>query len=73
MRHIRFDIIKELRLIGRGGHLKNRKVNETRTTDVSISSSEALAIDIDGEMLGYTPAHLTILPSVLRFAVAEGY
>ena len=67
----RFDIIKELRRIGRGGHLKNRKVSETRTTDVSISSSEALAIDIDGEMSGYTPAHLTILPSVLRFAVAE--
>ena len=67
----RFDIIKELRRIGRGGHLKNPKVSETRAGDVSICAAEPLAIDIDGEMAGYTPARLTILPSVLRFAVAE--
>lgn len=67
----RFDIIKELRRIGRGGHLKNPKVSETRAGDVLISAAEPLAIDIDGEMSGYTPAHLTILPSALRFAVAE--
>jgi diacylglycerol kinase family enzyme len=67
----RFDIIKELRRIGRGGHLKNSKVSETRGAQVSINGVEPLAIDIDGEMSGYTPAHLTILPSVIRFAVAE--
>jgi YegS/Rv2252/BmrU family lipid kinase len=65
----RFDIIKELRRIGRGGHLKNPKVSETRATDVAICAAEPLAIDIDGEMASYTPARLTILPSAIRFAV----
>ena len=67
----RFDIIRELRRIGRGGHLKNPKVSETRAGDVTIGADERLPIDIDGEMSGYTPARLTILPSVIRFAVAE--
>ena len=65
----RFDIIKELRRIGRGGHLQNPKVSETRAGDVSIRAAERLPIDIDGEMSGYTPAQLTVLPSVVRFAV----
>ena len=65
----RLDIIKELRRIGRGGHLKNPKVSETRAGVVSICAEEPLALDIDGELAGHTPAHLTVLPSVVRFAV----
>ena len=51
--------------------MKNPKVNETRAANVSICAAELLPIEIDGEMSGYTPAHLKILPSVIRFAVAE--
>ena len=67
----RLDIIMELRRIGRGGHLKNARVSETRAGDVSICSGDPVPIDIDGEMSGYTPARLTILPSVIRFAAAR--
>ena len=67
----RLDIIMELRRIGRGGHLKNPKVSETRAGEVSICSADPVPIDIDGEMSGYTPARLTILPSVIRFAAAS--
>ena len=65
----RFDVVKELRRIGRGGHLKNPKVSERRAREVSICAEEPMALDIDGEMSGYTPASLLILPSVLRFVV----
>jgi YegS/Rv2252/BmrU family lipid kinase len=65
----RFDIVKELRRIGRGGHLNNPKVSELRAGDVSIGATEPMPIDIDGEMLGYTPAHLRVLPAVVKFAV----
>jgi len=65
----RLDVIKELPRIQRGGHLKNPKVTETRAREVSITSDEALAVDIDGELAGFTPADVTVLPSAVRFAV----
>lgn len=65
----RFDVIKELRRIGSGGHLNNPKVSETRGRFVSVTSEEPLAIDVDGEMVGYTPARLMVLPASVRLAV----
>ncbi len=67
----RFDVIKELPRIGRGGHLKNKKVTETRARDASITTAEPMAIDIDGEMAGYTPARMTVLPSTVRFITSD--
>jgi diacylglycerol kinase (ATP) len=67
----RIDVIKELPRIGRGGHLKNPKVSEKRTRDVSITTDKPMAIDIDGEMAGYTPARLTILPAAVRFITPD--
>jgi YegS/Rv2252/BmrU family lipid kinase len=68
-RATRFDVIRELPRIGRGGYLKNRKVTESRAREVSIVSAEQMAIDIDGEMAGHTPARLVVLPSAVRFIV----
>ncbi|HET8676137.1 MAG TPA: diacylglycerol kinase family protein [Blastocatellia bacterium] len=65
----RFDVIKELPRINRGGHLKNPKVSEMRARQVLITSDEPMAIDIDGEMAGYTPARMTILPAAVRFII----
>ena len=63
----RLDVIRELPRIQRGAHLKNPKVSEIRARDVSISSEVPLAIDLDGEMVGFTPARLRVLPSAIRF------
>ncbi|HSE36643.1 MAG TPA: diacylglycerol kinase family lipid kinase, partial [Blastocatellia bacterium] len=63
----RFDVIKELPRIQRGAHLKNPKVKEMRAREVSINSEEPMAIDLDGEMVGFTPAQLRVLPSAVRF------
>ena len=67
-RATRIDVIRELPRIQRGAHLKNPKVTEMRAREISIDSEEPMAIDLDGEMVGFTPARLRVLPSVIRFA-----
>ncbi len=67
----RLDVIKELPRIQRGGLLKNPKVTEKRARSVSIHSVVPMPIDLDGEMVGYTPARITVLPSVVRFALCS--
>jgi YegS/Rv2252/BmrU family lipid kinase len=67
-RATRLDVIRELPRIRRGGYLKNPKVRELRAREIIISGEARLAIDIDGEMAGYTPARLRILPAAVRFA-----
>jgi diacylglycerol kinase (ATP) len=63
----RFDVIKELPRIGRGGLLKNPKVSQARAKEVKITSEEPMAIDVDGELVGYTPATIRVLPGAVRF------
>jgi YegS/Rv2252/BmrU family lipid kinase len=63
----RLDVIRELPRIQRGAHLKNPKVTEMRAREVSIDSGEPMAIDLDGEMVGFTPACVRVLPSAVRF------
>jgi diacylglycerol kinase (ATP) len=63
----RFDVIGELRRIYVGGLLKNPKVSLYRARTVAIDSGEKLAIDIDGETVGFTPARVSILPLAVQF------
>jgi YegS/Rv2252/BmrU family lipid kinase len=63
----RMDVIKELPRIYSGGLLKNPKASLFKATSVAIDADERLLIDIDGETAGFTPARLTVLPSVVRF------
>lgn len=63
----RWDVIKELPRIQRGGHLKNRKVTALRAREVSIDSEEPMAVDLDGETVGHTPANIVLLPAAIRF------
>ena len=65
----RWDIIKELPRIGRGGHLKNSRVSEHRARVISITTTEPLAIDVDGDFAGTTPATLTVSPSAVKLMV----
>jgi YegS/Rv2252/BmrU family lipid kinase len=63
----RLDVVKELPRIQRGEHLKNPKVSERHARDISINSEQPMPIDLDGEMVGFTPAHLRVVPSAIRF------
>lgn len=63
----RWDVIKELPRIQRGGHLKNPKVTALRAREVSIDSEEPMAVDLDGETVGHTPANIALIPAAIRF------
>jgi YegS/Rv2252/BmrU family lipid kinase len=63
----RLDVMRELPRIQRGAYLKNPKVTEMRAREVSIETVEPMAIDLDGEMVGFTSAHLRVMPSAIRF------
>ncbi len=63
----RAGIIRELSRIRRGGHLNNPKVTEHSASEVSVTARPRLAFEIDGEMVGYTPARIKILPGAVRF------
>ena len=63
----RLDIVRELQRIQSGAHLKNPKVTEIRAREIVINASRPMPIDLDGEMVGTTPARITVLPSAIRF------
>jgi len=63
----RWDVIKELPRIQRGAHLNNPRVSAHRVRAISIRSKVPMAIDLDGEMAGYTDARIKVLPSAIRF------
>lgn len=63
----RWDVIRELPRVRRGGLLKNPKVSAFRAREISIDSEEPMAIDLDGEMVGSTPARISLLPASVKF------
>ena len=66
-----FDVIKELPRIHRGGLLRNPRVSEHRVKTVRIDGEDHLPIEVDGEVIGKTPASIRVLPRVIRFAVTS--
>jgi len=42
-----------------------------RAREVSIDSEEPMAVDLDGEMVGYTPSRITLLPASVRFVTFD--
>jgi YegS/Rv2252/BmrU family lipid kinase len=65
----RAEVIRELTRIQRGGHLANPRVHVTRGTCVRIDNAtpaDALGIEADGDVRGYTPVELRVLPGSLR-------
>lgn len=67
----RIDIIRELLRIKWGGHLKNPKIKYLRAREVSFEAATPLALDLDGEMVGYTPARFQVLPGAVRLACGD--
>lgn len=67
----RWDILKELPRLQRGTHIQHPKVKSLRAQQVEVTSETPLAVDVDGELAGYTPVRLTVLPAAVRFFVAS--
>lgn len=67
-------IIRELSRIHSGGHLANPKVSIAQGRVVRIetfSSSDAMPIEVDGNVRGLTPVEFRILPGALRFVFPQ--
>ncbi|HEU4386695.1 MAG TPA: hypothetical protein VFV34_02780, partial [Blastocatellia bacterium] len=63
----RLDVIRELPRIRRGRHLGNPRVAQIRSRAFTIDADRPLAVDADGESIGFTPARVRVLPKVVRF------
>jgi diacylglycerol kinase family enzyme len=63
------DLLWSLPRIYRGTHLSHPKVNAVRAAEVTVDSAIGVAVQADGELLGFTPARFSILPSALNILV----
>lgn len=62
-------VVREMTRIHSGGHLANPRVRIMRGKSVRIenlTSQDALAIEADGDVRGYTPLEFRIMPGALR-------
>jgi diacylglycerol kinase (ATP) len=63
------SLLRELSRVHRGGHLRNPKVKLTRARHVrveTLSPSDSLALEADGDPRGRTPADFRVMPGALR-------
>ncbi|MFN0087287.1 MAG: diacylglycerol/lipid kinase family protein [Blastocatellia bacterium] len=65
----RWDILRELPRLRRGAHLENPKITEHRVAKLEVAGDDPLAVDIDGEAAGVTPAMITLIPTAIRFFI----
>jgi YegS/Rv2252/BmrU family lipid kinase len=68
----RAAVIRELSRIHRGAHIKNPRVNIDYGRIVRIETfmlQDAMPIEVDGNLRGFTPVEFQVLPGALRFVV----
>lgn len=68
----RTNIVRELARIHKGGHVANPKVRIVQGEGVSIetfSPEDAMPIEADGNVRGFTPVEFHVIPQALRFLV----
>ncbi|MEP6718804.1 MAG: diacylglycerol kinase family protein [bacterium] len=68
----RAQVMRELARIHKGGHIANPKVRITQGTRARVEtfkSEDAMPIEADGNVRGFTPVEFQIMPGVLRFVV----
>ena len=66
------DILRELQRIRRGEHLANAKVQHRQAQRVRVDTfayEDALPIEADGNVRGYTPAEFCLIPRALHVLV----
>jgi YegS/Rv2252/BmrU family lipid kinase len=68
----RAQVMRELARIHKGGHVVNPKVRIVQGKQVRIETfkpEDALPIEADGNVRGFTPVEFRVLPGVLKFVV----
>ena len=61
------DLLWSLPSLYEGTHLNHPKVSVTRAREVVIESGSNIAVQVDGDLAGYTPAHFSVMPSAINF------
>ena len=63
------ELVRELPRIYRGTHVDHPKVYVYQAKHIILSSSEDIALEADGELLGEAPVDIRIIPSALPVAL----
>lgn len=70
----RLQIVRELARIHKGGHVANPKVRIVQGQGVSVETfapEDAMPIEADGNVRGFTPVEFRVMPRALCFVVGE--
>ena len=70
----RANVVRELGRIHKGGHVVNPKVKFFQGKEVKIetfSAEDAMPIEADGNVRGFTPVQFRVMPGALRFVVGR--
>jgi diacylglycerol kinase family enzyme len=70
----RAQIVRELTRIHKGGHVANPKVRIVQGTKVRVetfAAEDAMVIEADGNVRGFTPVEFRVMPKALRFVVGS--
>lgn len=70
----RAQVLRELTRIHKGGHVANPKVCLMQGTRVRIETfkpEDAMPIEADGNVCGFTPVEFRVMPTALRFVVGK--
>ena len=68
----RVQVMRELARIHKGGHIANSKVRITQGKRVRIetfAAEDAMPLEADGNVRGFTPVEFRIMPAALKFVV----
>ena len=65
----RREVIRLLPRVYRGRHLSHPAVHAGTATEILINSETAVPIEAEGEVIGWTPAHITIQPRRLTVCI----
>ncbi len=68
----RLAVVRELGRIHKGGHVANPKVKIMQGTTARIETfapEDAMPIEVDGNVRGFTPVEFRVLPKAIRFVV----
>jgi YegS/Rv2252/BmrU family lipid kinase len=61
----RFEMLKVRPTLYNGSHIRHAMIREKKTTTITIESDEQLLVEVDGELLGESPASFWVIPSAL--------
>jgi len=65
----KLDLLWSLPRIYKGTHLSHPKVTVKRAREVDIRPRQSMSLQVDGELLGQTPARVYLLPAALNVAI----